>query len=127
MNSAFVVSDVLLWIIVTFNLVLTIALVRGLNKLRANSSSQANSQGFEQPDPLPVGERAPDFVAETVTGQKMTLSDYLGRTVAFIFTMSNCQPCKDKVAALQELASKAHRAGVEFVLVNVEDMTTTQN
>lgn len=100
------VSMIALWIVVLLNLVLTLALVR-----RINNSSGASPAIETGP---PVGEKAPDFTATTLTGEKVTLASYTGRATTFLFVASHCQPCHDLIKTLSTLA---HDVSSELTLV----------
>ena len=90
MNETVLIGSVaLLWVLVLFNLVLTLGLVR-----RANAN--AGPQPMEE-EGLEAGERAPDFTAETLDGEAVTLATYAGRDVAFLFMSPFCGPCREKL------------------------------
>ena len=55
METALVVSSVLLWLVILLNLVLTLALVRRINTKRSDKSAP--------PEVLKTGQLAPDFTA----------------------------------------------------------------
>lgn len=57
-----------------------------------------------QTGPQP-GQRAPNFRLERVTGETVTLSDYLGQPVLLNFFASWCANCREEMAAL-DAASK---------------------
>jgi peroxiredoxin len=119
MNNAFVLSSILLWIVVLFNLVLTIALIR------RGSNIQPGFDMINIPT-LKIGSQAPDFIAETPEGKSMTLADYAGKSVTFIFMSPSCKPCLEKLSKLHELAPNAHRSGVDLILVNTAEKDDTR-
>lgn len=119
METILVVSSILLWLVVLLNLLLTLALVRRLNANR--------SQGV--PDSrvgLTRGETAPDFSAQTLSGETIRLRSYAGRSVAFVFISTHCAPCHEILPSLVSLGPKAARAGVELVLVSSNEMDETR-
>jgi peroxiredoxin len=107
-----VVSSILLWIMLLLNLLLTLALVRKVNK---------SSQGQQQPKGLEPGTSAPDFSASTLDGETVTLARYAGRSAAFIFMSTHCAPCRTTMPELEKVYPLARQAGVEMVLVMKED------
>lgn len=116
MENALITSSILLWLIVLCNLLLTLALIR-----RVNDSSQ---RALVPDIGLKTGQTAPDFTAQTLTDEIVNLNTYLGRKVAFLFISTRCDPCRKILPEIMNLAPKAARAGVEFVLVSgspVED------
>ena len=118
MQTILVVSSILLWLVVLLNLLLTFGLVRRLNADQANGAS-ASTMG------LKAGETAPDFTAQTLSGETVTLSSYAGRNVAFVFISTHCTPCHEILPSLALLAPRAARAGVELVLVSSDEMEET--
>src|SRR5436190_12896618 len=104
------VSVILLWIVVLLNLVLTLALIRRVNTKESNEL-QAMETGPK------VGEKAPPFTAVTLEGNTVTLADYVGRLVTFVFVSPNCQPCRELLPTLKTLASSAREEGTELVLI----------
>lgn len=104
MEPIFIISSVLLWIGLLFNLLLTLALIK-----RMTSKAASNM--------LKVGTKAPDFAAQTLDGKTMTLADYAGHMIVLLFASTWCGHCKKKFPEWQELFPKAKHAGYEFVLV----------
>lgn len=119
MDQFFIFSVVLLWIIVLFNMILTFALIRRLNLL---SKDGPNIEGVSLPR-LEQGVQAPDFIAETLEGEEARLSNYLGRSVVFVFLSPSCKPCRDCIPDLKVLQTKIRSLDVEFILV----ITTTSS
>jgi thiol-disulfide isomerase/thioredoxin len=94
---------------------LTFALVR-----KVNGINQASSNGGRPMPPkefLKVGQPAPDFAAETLGGEPVTLADYASRKVAFLFMSPGCAPCREAIPTLEELQPRAAQAGVSLSLV----------
>ncbi|WP_246001351.1 peroxiredoxin family protein [Oceanobacillus piezotolerans] len=50
---------------------------------------------------LEVGNQAPDFELESLTGEKVTLSDYRGKAVMLNFWATWCPPCRDEMPDMQ--------------------------
>lgn len=109
MEVTLIVSSVLLWVIVIFNLFLTLALVRRLNNVRPHAKFDPG---------LSAGDIAPNFTAQTLSGETVTRSMFGGRRVAFVFISAHCAPCHDLVLQLESLTPQATQAGVEVVLVS---------
>jgi thiol-disulfide isomerase/thioredoxin len=104
MGPLLIVSTTFLWVVVLFNLILTLALIR-----RFNAAT---------PQHLKKGEKAPDFTAETLSGETLTRDSYAGRGAAYIFFSPWCGPCKQGLPKYEELAPIAARSGVDIVLVS---------
>jgi peroxiredoxin len=123
MEQVLVISSVLLWIAVLANLLLTLVLVR-----RFNGMSQQEAPGSTNNKSIStVGRSAPDFTAETLTGEQVTLANYQGRPVAFILIGTGCEPCQESLPSYEALRPKAERAGVELVLVCIDDAPQTRS
>ena len=118
METALIVSSVLLWVIVLCNIVLTLALVR-----RLNATPRHKPLSLEMPA---AGQPAPDFHAQTGDGETVTLSTFAGRKVAFIFISTNCTPCRQLLPRLELFKPRAAQARVELLLVSAEQREETQ-
>ena len=64
------------------------------------------------------GNIAPDFTAETLDGQTVSLSDYRGKVVFIAFWSSWCSRCKEEMDYLKEL--KVQYPEVAFLAINAE-------
>ncbi|HEX8600791.1 MAG TPA: redoxin domain-containing protein [Chloroflexia bacterium] len=118
MEQALLISSVLLWALVLFNLLLTLALVR-----KVNASAEERKPA---PLGLKVGDKAPDFVAQTLTGGTVTLSQFAGRPTAFLFIQPDCQPCREGLPEYISLHATARDAGAELVLVSIASAEYTR-
>jgi peroxiredoxin len=114
-----VISLILLWTVVIFNLVMTLALIR-----RINSSSLTNLAGEKKM--LKTGTEAPDFTIEDLNGTTVSKRDYTHNELAMVFIAPNCQPCSEQLPILEELYTKAKLAGVELAIVSIADKTETR-
>lgn len=114
METGLVISMILLWIVVFCNMLLTLALIRRLN----TGSRQTG---------LWKGQIAPDFTAQTLTGESMTLQDYTGHPTVFVFISTRCGPCEQLLPELEELSPQAMQAGVNLVLVSNNQREETQD
>lgn len=119
MNNALVLSSILLWIVVLFNLLLTIALVRRISTIQPEFN-------MENVETLEIGSQAPDFTAVTLDGESVSIASYTQKAVAFIFISPTCTPCLEKIPLMNTLESQAKLAGVELVLVNTTDREKTK-
>lgn len=117
METALLVSSVLLWLVVLGNVLLTLALVRRLNRAGTDQSSEMG---------LKAGEAAPDFTAQTLSGATKTLADYARRSVAFIFLSTGCRPCLERLPMLEKIGPEMRASGVELVLVSGDSLEETQ-
>ncbi|MGV2620159.1 UNVERIFIED_CONTAM: redoxin domain-containing protein [Halobacillus marinus] len=69
------------------------------------------------PDGLEVGEAAPDFTVETVTGEIVRLSDYRGKKVFLNYWTTWCPPCREEMPEMQKFY-EAFSDEVEILAVN---------
>jgi thiol-disulfide isomerase/thioredoxin len=115
MEQLLIANSVVVWLVLLGHVLLTFALVRKVNGL-----NQASSNGGPHMPPkefLKAGQPAPDFAAETLGGEPVTLADYAGGKVAFLFMSPGCTPCREAIPTLEELQPRAAQAGVSLVLV----------
>jgi len=70
-----------------------------------------------------VGQRptAPAVSGTTLTGQRLNLDAYKGKTVVLNFWGSWCDPCRSEAPALGQLARQLQPDGVRFVGVDIRD------
>jgi thiol-disulfide isomerase/thioredoxin len=70
-----------------------------------------------------VGQRpaAPAVSGTTLTGQRLSLDAYKGKTVVLNFWGSWCDPCRSEAPALGTLAHRLQHDGVRFVGVDIRD------
>jgi thiol-disulfide isomerase/thioredoxin len=70
-----------------------------------------------------VGHRptAPTVSGTTLTGQRLNLDAYKGKTVVLNFWGSWCDPCRSEAPALGTLARQLEPDGVRFVGVDIRD------
>lgn len=66
------------------------------------------------------GDIAPDFILETLSGEKHSLSDYKGKqNVLLVFWASWCPPCMREIPDLIEIENKYSDKGLKILAVNV--------
>ncbi|MCG8347121.1 MAG: TlpA family protein disulfide reductase [Chloroflexales bacterium] len=118
MEQILTIGMLLLTVAVFFNYILTFALIR-----RQNAASQARRDlvGF-----LEVGQLAPDFTAETLNGETVTLASYAGRPVIFLFFQSGCEPCRNSLSAYELVQTRTRLLNIEMVLVSLENAIQTR-
>jgi len=75
----------------------------------------------------PAGHRplAPGFSGTTLTGSKLSFSDYRGQVVVLNFWGSWCVPCREEASTLAAVAAKYQSSGVAFLGVDVRDTTAS--
>lgn len=89
----------------------SLSIVTGLNTillLRVIQYFQAlKNFAASKPLTLPFGQIAPDFAAETLTHADVTLANYRGCNVAFVFILSDCSTCREKLPMLNALDQRS--------------------
>ncbi|KYD09310.1 thiol-disulfide oxidoreductase ResA [Heyndrickxia sporothermodurans] len=68
---------------------------------------------------IKVGDNAPDFVLQDMSGAKHKLSDYRGKGVFLNFWGTWCEPCKEEMPYMVDLYKEFSKQGVEILAVNV--------
>ncbi|NMD68939.1 redoxin domain-containing protein [Bacillus sp. DNRA2] len=66
-----------------------------------------------------IGNLAPDFQLESVTGNAVKLSDMRGKTVIVNFWATWCPPCKAEMPHIVEFYEEYRKDGVEILAVNL--------
>lgn len=107
MESILIISSILLWVVVLLNLLLTLGLARRIR-----------NANFPVMESLKVGQKAPNFSAQTLQGKTVTLNDYEGRAAAFVFVSPDCKPCREELPRIRDLFPIARGFGTELVLVS---------
>lgn len=90
-------------------------------------NAKIDNLGYEVPADSPqsvgVGQVAPDFTLNTLTGEPVTLSELQGKKVVLNFWASWCGPCKDEMPYFQDYYEKyAKEDNVEIIAVNLTHM-----
>jgi peroxiredoxin len=71
--------------------------------------------------PLPPGTPAPDFTLPVTADQKITLSDFRGKSVILAFYPADWSPvCGDQMALYNEILSEFHHRGAELIGISVD-------
>ncbi len=114
MEPFFILSSILLWVVVILNIILTLALVRKVNSL----SSAGRTFASQSLTALDKGTPAPDFTAQNLNGDTVTLATFRGRSVAFLFVSPGCAPCRESLPLYEKLYPYAMSNGTQLVLVS---------
>lgn len=117
METVLLLSSILLWITVLVNFFLTLALIRRIN---------VSDKHYEPVETLAIGQPAPDFYAETLSGERISLADYPGCSMALVFVSPDCGICHKHIPMLNRLAPKAEQSGTKFFLISDADTGQTQ-
>ena len=70
---------------------------------------------------IEVGNTAPDFDGNTTDGGQIKLSDYLGQVVVLDFWGSWCDPCKNSMPHLDDLATEYSDQGLVVIVVSTDE------
>lgn len=94
----------------------------------AANTPASNGQSFVSGNGVTVfgrgkGPVAPHVSGTTLTGAKLSLSDYAGHVVVMNFWGSWCPPCRAEAPALASLARSFGARGVRFLGVDIRDNT----
>lgn len=86
------------------------------------TSTFVEARENENPDNLPglrVGMKAPDFELKNLSGERVKLSDYMGKKVIVNFWATWCPPCKAEIPDLQRYYTEAGDE-VQILAVNID-------
>jgi peroxiredoxin len=91
-----------------------------LATLPAASSAQHAHQGVA-PSAFAVGAPASPFRLTTLEGASIALEDFRGKPLVINFFASWCDPCREEMPIINDLAERAHRKGYRVLGIAVED------
>ena len=74
-----------------------------------------------QPAGVAVGQPAVAFHLKTLEGDAIALDTFRGRPLVINFFASWCDPCREEMPVIKELAAKGARGGYSVVGIAVED------
>jgi cytochrome c biogenesis protein CcmG, thiol:disulfide interchange protein DsbE len=75
---------------------------------------------------LSVGDVAPDFALQTLTGETMRLSDFRGKPVIVNFWTTWCPPCKKEMPDMEKFYQHYH-SEVGLLAVHLTSQDTVEN
>jgi peroxiredoxin len=113
-ETILVISTALLWILMLFNILLTVGLGRRINAR------------LPRLETLKVGQEAPDFIAWTPDGVPVTRATYNGQAAIFVFVSPSCDPCRDEMPRLERIWPQAEQRGLSLILVSDGDEEGTR-
>lgn len=70
---------------------------------------------------LPVGEQAPDFTLENLSGQTVNLSDYRGRYILLKIGSTQCPTCVEQIKTIREIGNFLKEKDIVFLDVFLRD------
>ncbi|MBS2026483.1 MAG: TlpA family protein disulfide reductase [Deltaproteobacteria bacterium] len=93
--------------------------------LCAGCATTASTGAVADSTPAANATALPDFALNTVDGETVHLSDYLGKGVIVLsFWATWCEPCKTELPHLQELYAKHKGQGLTVLALAMDDPTT---
>lgn len=72
------------------------------------------------------GKLAPDFTLETLSGDEVNLSDFIGKKVIVNFWATHCPPCREEMPEMQRFYNE-HQDEVEILAVNLTGTETKES
>lgn len=123
MEQLFIFNSVALWVVVLFNLLLTLSIITKVS----HRNSKTVSTPLMPPHGPERGEPAPPFTAETLSGEEVSLDDFLGHTTLFIVFGPDCGDCVVSLPMYQKLGDATRRFGVRVFLVSDSNANLTRD
>ena len=74
-----------------------------------------------RPEPVKLGDAAPDFTLPALEGPRISLRDYRSRVVVLNFWATWCPPCVEETPSLKRFAEEMQSDGVEVIGVSVDE------
>lgn len=68
-----------------------------------------------------VGSKAPDFSSDDLKGNKIVISEFLGKVIVLDFWASWCVPCKKSMPHLAELFKELKDSPLTIIAVNLDE------
>lgn len=118
MQDFLVLNLILIWGIILINFLLTIALVRRINKL-----SSLTGQPI---DMLSVGSHAPDFEIMALDGNIITLTAFKNKRIV-VFVKPNCDACREQMPKLNSLYDVAPNSNVDLIVISLSNIEETRS
>ncbi len=122
MPIGWIISNVALWIVVIFETVLLLLLLRVLGEMRQNRHVPSSNDPLN--DGIPVGEQAPDFDAKDQQGRVVNLRNFQGRWRILAFVSPGCKACKETIGVLND--TQRNRQQLTVLLVGEQDFQQNQ-
>jgi cytochrome c biogenesis protein CcmG/thiol:disulfide interchange protein DsbE len=84
------------------------------------SAAQLLEQAGPRPGPA-IGRAAVEFQLQTLEGKSINLESYRGRPLVLNFFASWCDPCRDEMPLINDLAANSDKGNYRVLGVAVED------
>jgi len=95
----------------------------GIRKQRKKDLAAEKSLSEDKPvsaKNLKKGDPVPDFKAETLDGQTISLHDFRGKVVLLDFWATWCGPCRPEIPRIRESYLKYHDRGFEVIGISLD-------
>lgn len=113
------INFILLWGVVLFNLLLTLAVIRRVSGTNIGQARQ---------ETLNPGEVAPRFQAPLLRGEDIVNQDtYKGRSLLFLVIGIDCQPCHDFLLHVSDIATLAKENDITPIIVSDSNRSLTNS
>lgn len=86
-----------------------------------NESDEPNDRPSDTPQMRLIGQGAPEFDLQKIDGTPFRLKDMRGKILILDFWATWCGPCVRSIPTLIDVSKEYKDAGVELVLVNLEE------
>ncbi len=106
-----IISIVALWVLVLFETVLLLRLLRALGHMKQQGAFTPPMNSSEEWG-LAVGEQAPSFVATDYEDRPVQLADFHGQRRILAFTLPGCASCESTMKALDAFVQQEEAAVV---------------
>lgn len=113
MSLPLYIAFVGLWVVVLFNTVLLLGVIRTVYRKSGHLTEVGKSQ-----EPLAPGSRLPAFSIEDATGQTIDNAAIAGRQTALLFVSPDCDSCSVTLEELDALKTKTGGNVVVFCLAD---------
>jgi len=109
MSTPFYISYVALWILVIFQSLILLGLVRMVYQLQQNGATVGSSDGG-----MTSGQEAPRFSTVDLSGAPINSTSFAGRLTALLFVSPTCPSC---TTTLHEMNALRHKANGNVIVI----------
>lgn len=112
MDPLLLVNAIVTWIVIAFQLLLILALIRKISPKELAG--------------LRTGIVAPQLSLTTSAGQTYSLNHFIGKETLLIVISPHCTPCLEALPKYKELYERVMDSNIQFFFVSIENQEKTQ-
>jgi methylamine dehydrogenase accessory protein MauD len=123
-NPIWMASIIALWVLVLFETVLLVLLLRALGEIRQRGGFATPVSNAHANEGLPLGTQAPAFSAKTPEGNAFNLAETDGKWRVLTFISPGCSACESALKTLQDFQQE--KQDIDVLVVAGTDFKENQ-